>query len=342
MFWLCMQKSSFQFVHPGTFMSPSMTFSLRENVQANPIRRKALEALLKSTHLSYKPQALQTVHIDFGGKGQGHAECTKDGEMAVSAALLFWATGNADYARLSLSILKAWAHTNTTFGGDNAPLEAAWSVCSMARAAELLKHSKNTEIRSLWENMEPSFFSWLDGVISPLLKSLPVWRWQWNNWHTSMLCARMQIAILREDHREWQWSLETCKEIMKRCICNTHCQGEIIETQRDITHAQFLLGGLIQAPEMALHQGVDVYDPRLIQCTELHAQLLLKEVPMGLERKNIKTPYGYWAEPVFEIAYHHFGFRKNQPMPFTKKLLTTKRPDKVTFHWGGNTLTHAM
>ena len=158
-----------------------------------------------------------------------------------------------------------------------------------------------------------------------------------------MLCARMQIAILRDDYAEWAWCIETCKKIMTLCIClKGACPGEITETQRDLTHAQFLLGGLIQAPEMAYHQGIDIYDPRLQQCAELHAQLLLKDIPAGLTRETIKTPYGYWTEPVFEIAYHHFNHRKKEKMPYTKKLLGLSRPDNVTFHWGGNTLTHAM
>lgn len=312
-----------------------------KDIQVYPIRQKALNKLMKLTMKSYQPKTLEHVLVDFGGKGQGHKECTKDGEVCISAALLFWATGDAAYANVALSILKTWAQKNKTFIGQNAPLEAAWCVGSMARAAELLKHTKNKTISQAWHTIEPSFLSWVETVIMPLLKAPDVWRWQWNNWHTSMLCARMQIAILREDYAEWDWSIQTYKEILKRCICTSKCVGEITETKRDLTHAQFLLGGLIQAPEMAWHQGIDLYDPRLAQCTELHARLLMKEIPAGLTKEDIKTPYGYWTEPVFEIAYHHFCHRKKEHMLATKALLAKTRPDNVTFHWGGNTLTHA-
>lgn len=126
------------FVHPGTFMSPLMTRELKAKIEACPKhgwKRKALEKLVNETPLSYKPRALEVVDIGYGGVGKGHAECTKDGEMAVSAALLYWATHNRAYSELCLRILSAWSTTNKVWKGDNGLLEAAWSVCSMARAS---------------------------------------------------------------------------------------------------------------------------------------------------------------------------------------------------------------
>ncbi len=339
-----MATQPFRFVHPGTFMSPAMTKSLAADVVKNPVRWAALQKLIATTPLTWKARALRDVSIDWGGKGVGHDECTKDGEMAVAAALIFWATGDKKYGELAVVILKAWATVNVSFKGNNAPLEAAWSVCSMARAAELLKHSVHDDIRKAWREIEPAFFVWLDKLIMPLLRDAGVWRWPKNNWHFSMLCARMQIAILREDYVEWDWCVKTYREIFPKAlmlVSGNSCCRETVE--RDLTHGHFALGGMIQAPEMALHQGVQLYDMRLLDCVELQSRIMMKDVPQGLKLEDIKTPYGYWPEPIYEIAFAHFHGRMKKEMPYTAKFLSQPRvrPDRVTFHWGGNTLTHA-
>jgi hypothetical protein len=175
------------------------------------------------------------------------------------------------------------------------------------------------------------------------LRDPSIWRWKIrNNWHLSNICARMQIAILREDHNEWAWSINTYKDLLPKVILsNTGCCGETVETKRDLTHGQFLLGGLSQVPEMAWHHGVDIYDTRLVPCYELQSSLLQKEVPSGLKPEDIKTPYGYWPEPIYETAYAHFKGRMGIGMPKTEALLYKMRPERVTFHWGGGSLTHA-
>lgn len=325
-------------------MSPTMTKNLASDVINKPLRREALQKMMKSVPLDYKIRALRDVSIDWGGKGVGHEECTKDGEAAVSAALIFWATGDKKYGELALRILKAWATINVSFKGNNAPLEAAWSVCSMARAAELLKHCAVDDVKRAWRDTEPAFFMWLDRIIMPLLRDATVWRWAKNNWHFSMLCARMQIAILREDYTDWDWCVKTYREIFpKALVTGSECCGETVECKRDVTHAQMLLGGMIQVPEMALHQGVQLYDDRLMSCVELQSRIMMREVPTGLKPEDIKTPYGYWPEPIYEIAFAHFHGRMKKDMPYTAKFLAQPRvrPDRVTFHWGGNTLTHA-
>jgi hypothetical protein len=315
-----------------------MTKTLKGDSATNAERTKALQRLIKDTPLTYKPQALAVVDIGYGGTGKGHTECTTDGAMAVSAAILYWATGNAAYAIMSTAILKAWATTNTVWRGDNAILEASWSVCSMARAAELLKYSGAS---GLWAPVERPFFAWLDKVIMTVLTSNSIWRWDTvGNWHFSQICARMQLAILRENKDEWAWCIKTYPVALNKALIWKACPGETSEVKRDLTHNQFQIGGMIQVPEMAWHQGVDLFDDRLITVFELQARLMMKQIPEGLCSADIRTPYGYWYEPVMELAVAHFVGRKNKKMPYTEAYLPTVRPERVTFHWGPNTLTH--
>lgn len=330
------------FKHPGTVMSPEMTFSLKDDTSKNNIRQQALQKLLKDTPLNYTPHALEVVDIGYNGNGNGHKAVTADGEMAYQAALAYWATHDIRYAKVGLRILKEWSQKNKEFKGDNAPLEAAWSVCSFARCAELLKHAKHAEVCVEWRGIERGFFAWLDKVIMPVLKNKDVWSWKLvGNWHYSIVCARMQIAILREDAGEFQWAVNAYKDNLNKTICYGGHPCHIAETLRDVTHSAFLIGGLLQLPEMAYHQGrKDVYDVRLHPMLEYHARIMLKEVPEGIKKEDIHTPYGYWNEPVWEIGLAHFNGRLKMPMPKTEANLSSFRPERVTFHWGAGTLTH--
>lgn len=331
------------FKHPGTTMSPEMTFSLAADKDGDHERKRAFDRLCKECRLGYAPRALSIVDIDWGGKGAGHDEVTKDGEMAFMAALMYWCTMDERYGQMSINILRAWGQTNKVFKGNNAPLEAAWAVCSMARAAELLKHAKSPAIRAAWaRDTEVNFIQWIDRVIMPILKNKAVWGWKdAGNWHFSIICARAQLAILRDDVIEWDWCVQTYKDALKKTLGHGGCPCHISETKRDVTHAQFQIGGILQFPEMAYHQGyLDIFNRRLAEVCEYHAAIMLKEVPPGIQMEDIKTPYGYWNEPVWELALAHFKGREAIPLPKCEAWLKTFRPERVCFHWGAGTLTH--
>jgi hypothetical protein len=331
------------FRHPGTVMSPEMTWSLKDDVAKCPQRSRALEAIIKGTPIAYEPKSLQVVDIDWGGKGAGHKECTEDGKIAYQSALLLWATDKKEYGDLCIKILKDWATKNKVFKGNNAPLEAAWSVCAMTRAAELIKYSRLPKVRDAWRTHEPVYVQWLKTVILPVLKEPSVWRWKFrNNWHFSILCARAQIAIFMNDRHEWDEVIKTYREILPRALWNSpETEGQLYETKRDLGHCQFLLGGLLQLPEIAYHQGViDLYDRRLHIACEYLARLMLKEVPSNIKKEEINVPWGYWPEGDWEIGMAHFRDRCGLSMPKTEEWTAKFRPERVCFHWGGGTLTH--
>lgn len=331
------------FKHPGTVMSPEMTFNLAIDKETHPDRKKAFQELSRVCKLGYKNRALEVVDIDWGGKGVGHEECTKDGEMSYMAALMYWCTMNEQYGMMASDILKGWSTKNKVFKGNNAPLEAAWCVCAMARAAELLKWAKSPNIRRVWsETVDKTFNEWIDKIILPVLKKKDIWGWKpFGNWHYSIICARGQLAILREDVNEWDWCIKTFKDILPKTVGFGDCPCHISETKRDVTHAQFQLGGIFMFCEMAYHQGyIDMYDDRLYEVCEYHASIMMKEVPKGITKEEIKTPYGYWNEPVWEIAFSHYSGRLGKPMPKCDMWIKTFRPERVCFQWGGGTLTH--
>lgn len=322
-------------------MSPSMTRNLAKDCLSHPEKQKALKRLIAETPLTYTPRVIPKVNIDWNGKGEGHKECTGDGSMAYRAALLLWATNKVEYAKMGIPIIEAWAKQNTSFTGNNAPLELAWSVGAMARAAELFKYSPLVN-KDDWARVEGAFIKWIDMVVMPELQNQGIWKWKFrNNWHYSIIDTRMQIAIFRNDEKEFRWCIDKYREIVPLTFSESSHPCHTCDLKRDVTHAQFLLGGAVQIPEMAWHQGIkDMFPPFLNQVLEYHAMIMLKEVPPGIRREDIHTPYGFWYEPVWEIGLNHYQNRCGKAMPKTEQWIRTFRPERVAFHWGGGTLSH--
>lgn len=290
-------------IHPGMFMSPAMTRALAADVRASPDLWRALDRLRAQTPVAWSPRPLEVVD-------GGLAVCAQDGQTAASAALVFTATGEEPYARVALSILEAWAATNKAWRGNDALSEASWSACTMVRAAELLKHAEAPAIRRLWAGIEGAVFAWLRAVVLPVLHSEC-------DVHFARICAGMQIAILLEDRQEWSRCLGQYGPALAKAIAEGGRPGQ---------EGAFLLGSAAQAAEMAWHQGVDLYDDRLAACVERQARFVMRGAGCG--------------EPVWEIPLAHFAGRRGRRMPKTEECAARARPDKCTFMWGPNTLTH--
>jgi hypothetical protein len=326
--------------HPATLFVHG---NLSKNI-VNPKYYQCRDLILKQANLNYTPQALQKVDIGFGGTGVGHVEFTKDGEQCYAQALAFLITYNPKYLENCLRILDAWATTCRTFTGPNAPLEAAWGTCAMARSLELLKYSCNPK---LWRgDIEQRYIAWANNLILPHLRGdTERYRLNWgffNNWHTSITEARLQLALLQNDIQEVNWCINNYIKIFNSYVLENGFTGE---TLRDSFHCIAGMGGLIQICELLFHQGVDLYGLRnnlLMRCVEFHARLYgTTYTPPGYQRDQFKI--SSYIEPcAWEIARNHFVNRRGLPMPYTDNLLKRLRPCGYVFHWGYDTLTHAI
>lgn len=356
------------FVHPGTLMGPREARLLRARVAAGeePWRSAAAALASEAPRDGYAPRALRRVHIDFNGVGNGHDEFVeKDGRMAYMQAVLWVATGDDAYARNAAAIVRAWACANESFTGQNAPLESAWGIAAMARAAELLKHT--------WADgwaksgAEAPLFRWVDRVIMPNLRSEAMSRLPLGNWHTAVAEAKAQLAVLRDDRALFAEALRDWRRVAAAYLKPT---GECAETSRDLYHSQFGLGGLVQTAEVAWQQGCgELYDflwqrrggggsgggsgsggggsggdtgelPPLLRCLELHAAITNGATPKACSGYALRgigfLPCGW------EVALNHYSGRLGLPMPETEKMLERGggRPEKCVFCWGLGTLTH--
>ncbi|WIA22272.1 hypothetical protein OEZ85_004592 [Tetradesmus obliquus] len=249
------------------------------NVQ---IRYSGINAPGINCSAAYDPRAPITIcgHVSF---------VEMDAQMVYKMALAWYATGDARYATQVLSIINAWATTNTDWGWhwENGPLEAGWGIAAMARALELVR-SRDTS------NVIGKFLSWVNKVpmqdmlyytVTLTAKNLPN---QYGNWHSTLAEAYMALGVLGNnrtmynsgvstftatvaDHLKWgKGSFATQYGNVSRL------PGECSETMRDMYHSQFGLGGLLQAAEIAWQQDEDLYSASsyaLAAAMELHARV---------------------------------------------------------------------
>lgn len=320
-----------------------LSLSPKQNIQ-NPKYRSCIELILKDAKLHYIPHSLPVVDIGPGGVGIGHKEFTEDGEQCYAQALAFLITSNKKYLDNTLNILDSWATTCRTFRGSNAPLEAAWGTAAMARSLELVKYTCN---RNDWRpDIEQRYITWVNTFLMPHLRGeTERYRLNWgffNNWHISITEARLQFALVRDDLKEINWCQDNYIKIFNSFVREDGFTGE---TLRDSFHCVAGIGGMIQICELLYHQGVDVYKLRnnlLMRCVEFHARLYGTDyTPPGFKREQFKI--SSYIEPcAWEIARNHYATRLKIPMPYTDILLKRLRPCGYVFHWGYDTLTHAV
>lgn len=353
--------------HPGTLFSVDDLKRIRRlRGSSDPNHKRALKLLFDTTPVDYKPQPVADFYVEWekteAMKAQHRQLVEKDGVQSYQQTIAFLVTCDKRYASNVKAILNAWATQNRGFRGRNAPLEGAWAVASMARAAELLKHTDRD-----WDpEIEKRFLAWVATRIEPEMNKMVWWHYStWNNnWHTTIAEAKLQLAILRDDDKGFLDMLRYYERIVdgvvafeKRTKRNESDRyltpsGQTTETCRDIAHAQFGIGSLIQIPEMAWHQGVDVYSKKqgiLVKMLEYHAPLVRGEpVYEGTVDIDLRSvTYGKpcvmaWVgfQPTWEIGYNHFVRRKGLSLPESAKTLARFRPERYVFHWGLGTLTH--
>lgn len=323
-------------IHPATLIHPSSV----SNLKSIPTSLKTF--IVSQALVFVRPLAIPVVNIGVNGSGQGHLEFTGDGKHCYANVLAYLVTNDDKYAKNCISIFQNWSSICKEFKGENAPIEAAWGIASMARSCELLKYTYpkwNLSLESTWIN-------WVKKLLLPHLRGeTEKYKLNWgffNNWHTSITEARLQFGLLCNDLTEINWCIKRYTEIFSSYVKDNGVTGE---TFRDSDHCSFGLAGMIQICELLYHQNVDVYslrDSLLSRCVELHAGMFASGVFPTFAPKNKVFIYK-WVQPsAWEIAYNHFVHRSKLLMPFTSKLLSQIRPCKFALHWGYDTVTHGV
>lgn len=271
----------------------------------------------------------------------GHKQFTGDSIRIFKHTMAFLMTGRTRHARKAIELLLSWSNVCKVFGpkDQNGPLEAAWALVNMAQSAEILKYRFKAGWNSTVENR---FNAFVDNLLMPnlvyyerngLLIDFP----SRSNWGTTIVQARLQYAIYRNNKNEYDKCLKMTRQLMTNVL--THRTGRTSETLRDVVHAQYALAGLTGLAELYYNQGLNVYRDRLMTAYEYHARILLGQIPLDL--KGVQLNWVGFLPAHWEMIYNAFVNRlKRFKMPYTRQLLLKNRPENYDKHWGFGTFTH--
>ncbi len=327
------------FKHPATILGNHHYEKLKHLQQTkDDILNKGLDDLRKSTPLDYKTSLIANLNIGPYGQGGGHKEFIGDCMQMLQQTLMYVITMNENYARKAIDIIRIWCDGCQSFKGLNAPLECGWGGTLITRAVEILKYKYPNWNKSF---VEQKFQGFLDRIIVPNLQARyrEIFKYN-NNWTATIIECFMQIALFRDDKNTFDWCISEYKKLLNSCVFPS---GKHTETTRDLIHAQFLLGGLVQIPEMCWHQGVDLYKENneiLCKCMEYHAFILNKGIPKDVKKEELKDIW--FMSCVWDMSYHHYNKIKKRNMPECQKLLTKRRPEKLVFNWGPSFLWYNL
>lgn len=327
--------------------------------------QKALSSKLAAA--SYVATARDTVACgSFSNPDYGCSDESNDSKAAYTQALLWRFTGDTAYAARASAILDAWSAVLKAHTLSNAPLQAGWTASVFVRAAVILRATYPA-----WgAGAQARFAAMLDSAFLPLIrKGNPTTN---GNWELTYIEAMMAIGVFNADTAAFNkgvflWRKRVPAYFYLKAdgplpakpygVPASYSDSQLIvhwynpqvwpdglcqETCRDFGHTQMGLAAMIDAAEIALHQGLDLYSEfadRIIAAMEFHAGLLLGGTPPpGLCGDSLTLSMG----ATWEIAYNHFHNRMGRALPLTDRLIREKiRPSGTGTHMAWESLTHA-
>ncbi|HET6284983.1 MAG TPA: alginate lyase family protein [Polyangia bacterium] len=302
----------------------------------------------------------------------GCLEERADAHAAYAHALLWYLTGNQANADKAIAIMNAYATTLRAHTMANSTLQTGWSISVMIRAAEIIRHSGagwsnadidrfSTMVRNVYVRDLTQTQGGVDGLISIF-----------GNWALTIIEGITASGVFLDDHALFDRGLEMWRARFPSYVYLTadgalpvappdaknasraqlvaywFGQGEFrdgvsAETCRDIEHLEYGLAAAANVAEIALKQGVDLYQEqqqRFIAMLEFHAPFVTGTgAPSWLCNGQFTRAS---AIETWEIAYNHFHNRRGMALPNTLTVVNAVRPTgAVSFHMAWESLTHA-
>ncbi|MEY9964740.1 hypothetical protein ABIA33_002782 [Streptacidiphilus sp. MAP12-16] len=354
------------FVHPGVLVSRSELDYVKSQVNAGAEPWKSANTqMMASSYASLsripKPRAV----VECGSYSNPNYGCTDERQDAIAAytdALAWYLTGNAAYAKESITIMDAWSAVITSHTNSNAPLQTGWAGSVWPRAAEIIRYTYTS-----WPNVN-RFATMLRTVYLPEVINGSNSN---GNWELSMMEAAVGISVFLNDKTDYDSAvarylnrvqayiylssdgalpktvpgsgLTTSSQIIKYWQGqSTFVSGLTQETCRDFTHTGYGIAAISEVAETSRIQGVSLYPqigPRLQQALGFQAKYQLgAAVPSWLCGGKLNLGLG----PVTEVGFNELHFREGIAMTNTQTLTESQRPqgtDDLFVAW--ETLTHA-
>jgi hypothetical protein len=317
--------------------------------------------------LDYKPKPWTKVECgSYSNPNYGCSDESNDSSAAYTQALLWYYTGNENYAKKSIEIMNAWSNTlKSGHTNSNAPLQASWVAEKWPRAAEIIRYSY-----SGWDKKDMKQFEvMLKKQYLPNIEAMG--SCYVTNWKASGIEGRLNIAIFLEDKILYNKAIDMWRKLVPSAIylkadgllpiqppgCSkdeaklikywfgqtTFVDGMSQEICRDLEHTAYGLSAIINIAETTHIQGLDLYGEqaeRITKAMEFHTIYQNGNmIPAWLCKGNLQKN----TNGTFEIGYNHFVNRLGYNLPETEKWLLApgRRPTKGYFPFLWETLTHA-
>lgn len=337
-----------QFRHPGMWATASELETIRDRVLNGIEPQKSAFDVLASEAccaLDWTPTTVTHVNVGAYNNPKVNYDAVVDDSKAVwGQAILYYLTGNEQYARNAVAILDAHAQHFASIQGHNARLFAGWVGKNFYKGMELLKMSYPG-----WDAaVEERFNAMYNRVYVPLLRQMnPTGA----NWDFYMMESLMTAAIFQENRAWFDECLEIWSTLFPGYIAPN---GECAETCRDLGHAWMGLSGAVRVAEIAWKQGIDLYgshDNRLLTGLEFHAKYTLSKggvcrecgqyegfgldtfskangqvVMLNMSNRNERA-MGW------ETAYNHYHNRLGLEMPLSVQVIMETRYHGL-LRWG--------
>jgi hypothetical protein len=341
------------FQHPGVLVSRAQLDYVKIMVATHT--EPFYSAFLKAQNsnigsLTYQP---------FGPPSDGFIKCgptsnpnigcsnaDNDSSAAYLQSLLWYITGNQQYANNAITLLNLYGHnlkgysTGSTYS--NAPLQAAWDGEKWPRAAEIIRYSN-----AGWADSDiTAFKNMLNTAILPRIINGSTSN---GNWEISMIEALIGIGVFNDDPATFNTGVTYWKQRIPayfyyhtdggqpvpaprgtadwygQTVYNASVDGISQETCRDFGHAQYGISGALDAAETAYIQGVDLYNDvtsnarnRLTAALEFNAYYLMGNPVPSYVCGGTVTLQVY---PTDEIGYNDYHNRLGIDLPLTLQYL---------------------
>lgn len=355
------------FIHPGVGVGLERLEYVKAHLGQDPWK-SAYERVLQDPRadLSYRPVPWAVVECGpYSKPDHGCKDETRDSQAAYTQALLWFFSGDPRYAKNAKLIMNSWA--TTLVGGHtnkNAPLQAAWSAQSFARAAEIISHTGGG-----WSNQDRVAFSaflrrqYLPSVERIVSGTNSCYN---GNWHASSIQAMMDISILSEDRglfdratTLWRDFLPSyvylesdgtspkaspwCKKAQESAARwhqpKSFVDGLTQETCRDFEHTAYGLAAIMNVAESARLQGVNLYqdeasqaERRISKAMELHSA----QQNHANGKKDLCSAYaGFKGNTLgtFGNGFNYYNGRGVAKLPQTQLFVTRSRSARGSFHY---------
>ncbi len=354
-------KSAAGFIHPGILLNQAQLDLIKSRVAGGVEPQKsAFETMKKSPQAAtnYTPHPWAT--CECGPRSNPDLGCKdeqRDSEAAYTQALMWYITGDKQYAENAIKIMNAWSSTLT--GGHklaNGPVQAAWCAEVWPRAAEIIRYTYPG-----WKPVDITKFQ--EMLATQYVPSLIGGSCENGNKELSMSEALINIGVFNDDRHTFDLGVKmwrgrapayiylktdgatpvkpaNCEEMAiwgNKGYTTPLVDGLLQETCRDSGHANMALAAMVNAAETARQQGLDLYSEqgkRIMAALEFQAQFL--------PPNNAPVPahLSFEKHPTWEIAYNHFHNRLGNNLPKIAAVLPSNRPTGVNHHMAWETLTH--